>query len=103
MPVQHSEQCRPSPAEAGCSTVLLSSLGREGERIKRAGGRAEMPLGQMQIDGSDLEVAMAEQDLNGAQVGAGFEKVCGWMRLLSRPARSAAIWQALHRTLVVTG
>ena len=31
----------------------------------------------MQVDGSDLEVAMAEQDLNGAQVGAGFEKVCG--------------------------
>src|ERR1017187_9454289 len=77
MPVQHSEQCRPSPAEAGCSTVLLSSLGREGERIKRAGGRAEMPLGQVQIDGSDLEVAMAEQDLNGAHVGTGFEKVCG--------------------------
>ena len=52
-------------------------MGREGERIKRAGGRAEMPLGQMQIDGSDLEVAMAEQDLNGAQVGSGFEQVCG--------------------------
>lgn len=30
-------------------------------------------------------------------------KVCGWMRRLSRPARSAAIWQADHRTLVVTG
>jgi hypothetical protein len=36
-----------------------------------------MPLGQMQIDGGDFEIAMAEQDLNGAQVGAGFEKVCG--------------------------
>src|ERR1035438_7738441 len=77
MLVQHNEQCRPSPRGAGCSTVLLSSLGREGERIKRTGGRAEMPLGQVQVDGSDLEVAMAEQDLNGAQVGAGFEKVCG--------------------------
>jgi hypothetical protein len=31
----------------------------------------------MQIDGRYFEVAMAEQDLNGAQVGAGFEKVCG--------------------------
>ena len=29
------------------------------------------------IDGCDLEVAMAEQDLNGAQVGAGFEQVRG--------------------------
>ena len=36
-----------------------------------------MPLGQMQIDGSDLEVSMAEQDLDGAQVSAGFEKMCG--------------------------
>src|SRR5664279_3400038 len=31
----------------------------------------------MQIDGSHFEVAMAEQDLNGAQVRSGFEKVCG--------------------------
>jgi hypothetical protein len=70
MPVQHSEQCRPSPAEAGSSTVLLSSLGREGESIERAGGRAEMPLGQMQVDGRYFKISMAEQDLDGAQVGA---------------------------------
>src|SRR5271168_934830 len=31
----------------------------------------------MQIDRSYFEVAMAEQDLNGAQVGAGFKKMCG--------------------------
>ena len=36
-----------------------------------------MPLGQMQVDGSDFEVSMAEQYLDGAQVGAGFEKMCG--------------------------
>jgi hypothetical protein len=36
-----------------------------------------MPLGQMQIDGRYFEVAMAEQYLDGAQVRAGFEKVCG--------------------------
>ena len=29
------------------------------------------------LDGSDFEVAMAEQDLDGAQVGAGFKKMCG--------------------------
>jgi hypothetical protein len=34
-----------------------------------------MPLGQMQVNGGDLEIAMAEQDLNRAQVGAGFKKV----------------------------
>ena len=31
----------------------------------------------MQVDRSYFEVAMAEQDLNGAQVGAGFKKMCG--------------------------
>jgi len=77
MPVRHSEQCRPSPREAGFSTVLLSSLSRERECIERAGGRAQVPLGQMQIDGRYFEVAMTEQDLDGAQIGAGFKKMCG--------------------------
>jgi hypothetical protein len=34
-----------------------------------------MPLGEMQVDRSYFEVSMAEQDLDGAQVGAGFEKM----------------------------
>ena len=34
-----------------------------------------MPLGQMQIDGRYFEVAMPKQDLDGAQVGAGFKKM----------------------------
>jgi len=34
-----------------------------------------MPLGQMQVDGRYFEVAMAEQDLDGAQVSASFKKV----------------------------
>jgi len=57
--------------------VLVSSLWKEREGVERAGGCAEMPLGQMQVDGSDLEVSMAKQNLDGAQVSAGFEKVCG--------------------------
>ena len=36
-----------------------------------------MPLGQMQVDCGDLEIAMTEQDLNRAQVGAGFKKMRG--------------------------
>jgi hypothetical protein len=36
-----------------------------------------MPLGQMQIDGRYFEVTMTEQYLDRAQVGAGFEKMCG--------------------------
>ena len=55
--------------------MLVSSPRREPKCIERAGGRAEMPLGQMQVDGSYLEGAMAEQYLNGAQVGAGFKKM----------------------------
>ena len=55
--------------------MLLSSLLSERECIKRAGGRAEMPLGKMQIDGRYFEVAMAEQYLDGAQIGSSFKKV----------------------------
>ena len=36
-----------------------------------------MPMREMQVDGSDLEVSMTEQYLNGAQVGSGFEKMGG--------------------------
>jgi hypothetical protein len=57
--------------------VLLFSLDRERECIERAGGCAEMPLRQMQIDGSYFEVAMSEQYLDRSQVGAGFQQMCG--------------------------
>jgi len=57
--------------------MLMSSLGWKRECIERAGGCAQVPLGQMQIDGSYFEVAMTEQYLDGAQVGTGFEKMCG--------------------------
>jgi hypothetical protein len=36
-----------------------------------------MPLREMQVDGRYFEVAMAEQDLDSAQVSAGFEQVGG--------------------------
>src|SRR5271163_280055 len=53
----------------------MSSLRGEREGVERAGGRVEMPLGQMQVDGGDLKVAMAEQYLDSAQIGAGFKQV----------------------------
>jgi len=56
--------------------VLVSSLRRKREGIERAGRRAQMPLGQMQVNGGDLEIAMAKQYLNRAQVGAGFKQMC---------------------------
>src|ERR1700736_4962693 len=77
MTVQRTEQCRPSPREAGSRTVLATSLWRERERIKRAGGRAEMALGQMQVDGRYFEIAMTHQYLDRAQVSAGFKQVRG--------------------------
>ena len=57
-----------------CASV---SLCNEREGVERAGGCAEMPLGEMKIDRRFLKVAMSEQHLDGAQVGAGFEQVCG--------------------------
>ena len=53
----------------------MSSLSRERECIERAGGCVEMPLGQMQVDGCYFEVAMTEQDLDGAQVGARLQQM----------------------------
>ena len=55
--------CSPSPSDREC--------------IQRTGGGAEMPLGEMQIDRRLLQVAMSEQHLDGAQVGAGFEQMRG--------------------------
>ena len=55
--------------------MLVSSLCRERECIKGAGGCAEVPLGQMQIDRRLLKVALTEQHLDGAQVSAGFQKM----------------------------
>ena len=57
--------------------MLLFSLDRERECIERAGGGVEMPLGEMQVDRRFLKVAMTQQHLDGAQVGTGFEQVCG--------------------------
>ena len=53
-----------------------SILRRKAERIELAGGRAEVLLGEMKIDGRYFEVAMAEQYLDGTKVSAGFEKMC---------------------------
>ena len=54
---------------------------------------------------------MTEQHLDGAQVGTGFQKMRGKAvskqvgvdTLLIQAGTSAALWQAIHRTLVVTG
>jgi hypothetical protein len=37
----------------------------------------QMPLREMEVNSRILEPLMAHQQLNGAQVGAGFKKMCG--------------------------
>ena len=57
---------------------MLIALAQE-ENVRASSGLAvapEMPLGKMAVDGGDLEVSMSEQDLDRAQVCAGFKKVC---------------------------
>ena len=48
------------------------SLLANSERIQRTDGRAEVLAGQMQIDRRLFQIAMTEQDLDSAQVSAGF-------------------------------
>ena len=43
--------------------------------IQRVGHGAQMPLRQMQVNGRVLELGMAQQQLDRAQVGAGFKQV----------------------------
>jgi acetyl-CoA carboxylase alpha subunit len=47
----------------------------EFDLVERRACRFDMPFGKMQIDGSGLEVGMAEQRLQGRQVGACFQQM----------------------------
>ena len=49
----------------------------DGEHVEWVGHRFQMTSGKMQIDSCVIERGMAEQYLNGAQVRASFEQVCG--------------------------
>ena len=55
-----------------------------------------MAPGEMQINGCVIERGMAEQYLNGAQVRAGFEQVCG----VSYGARHSHTTHDLHTTKI---
>ena len=49
----------------------------ERERVQRAGRGPHMALRQVDINHGLAQVGVAEQQLDGAQVGAGFEQMCG--------------------------
>ena len=45
------------------------------EAIQRIGHRLQVPLRQMQVLGGGFQIAVPEQNLDGAQVGARFQQV----------------------------
>ena len=49
----------------------------EREALQRIGHRLQVPLRQMQVLGGGLQVAVPEQNLDGAQVGARLQQVGG--------------------------
>src|SRR5208337_2224951 len=74
-------RCRPPQGWAGSSSDLPPGtlhLVRTGylDGFERTGNRLQMAPGQVQIDGGMSELGVSEKNLNGAQVGAGFQHVC---------------------------
>src|ERR1700757_2966787 len=65
--------------------VMGADYGRRGgsdrcltaSTLRVVGDLMQMLLGQMQISGRSLQILMTEQQLYGAQVGAGFQQMCG--------------------------
>ena len=47
------------------------------ERIERTGRGTHGHIGDLQVARRGLQVGVTEQDLDGAQIGPGFEQVCG--------------------------
>jgi hypothetical protein len=57
---------------------ILRGAGARGEHrqsIERAGGCAQMPLRHVEINGGLLQITVAEENLDSAQVGAGLQQV----------------------------
>src|SRR5271167_4419571 len=75
-------RCRPPQGWAGSSlhpSPGALHLVRAGHfnGFQRTGNRLQMAAGQMQVECSVADLGMAEQNLGGAQVGAGFQHVSG--------------------------
>ncbi len=60
------------------SAISIGSLDvANGQIIERTGGGMQSMFGDVQVTSRGLQVAMAEQQLNGAQIGASVEQVGG--------------------------
>ena len=57
-------------------------------RIQRIGDGLQMPLRQVEVEDRVLELHVAQQQLNRAQVGAGFQEMCG-VRMAQQMRRHA--------------
>src|SRR5208282_4107845 len=57
--------------------LFLPLLVFELQRIQRTRGSVQVALRKMQVDGGLFQIAMAQQDLNGAEIGTRFEQMSG--------------------------
>jgi hypothetical protein len=86
--------------------------GRDGARepVERSRGRTDLAGRDAEMARRGRETAMAEEQLNGADVGAGFEQMygermsqrCGVMGFANR-ARRRALWHACPTASLVMG
>src|SRR5215831_8295006 len=61
-----------------CHSILMAVVFRglrERERVERTGGGSKMSLGKVQVAAGRFQIGVAEQQLNGTQIRARFEKV----------------------------
>src|SRR5260370_23713571 len=65
------------PRRVAVSSLSLLLCCAKRKLVKRVDGGMQMTLGQVQIDGRVFQPLMAHQQLDGAQVGTGFEQMRG--------------------------
>ena len=61
------------PAHLFVPVLLVFQL----QRIQRTRSRMEVAIGKMQVHGGFFQIAMAQQNLNGAEIRARFEEMRG--------------------------
>jgi len=58
----------------------------DGKRVERIGYCMKVPLGKMQVDCGVFDIGVSQQQLNRAQVGAGFQQMgCVGMATIPAP------------------
>src|SRR6266852_1984850 len=79
-PVRIDERPRRLPAEvpSTLSAVILGAIdGLQLKRIKRTANRLESLQRHVQVPGRGADIGMAEQNLDGAEIGSGIQHVRG--------------------------